>query len=79
MDIVMGNWRGVFGAPGISAAQRAALTGWITALHATPQWREIVQRQGWDDAFLTGDEFTQFIARDEAETRQVLMDIGLAG
>jgi putative tricarboxylic transport membrane protein len=79
MDIVMGNWRGVFGAPGISAAQRAALTGWITALHATPQWREIVERQGWDDAFLTGDEFTQFIARDEAETRQVLMDIGLAG
>ncbi len=78
MDIVMGNWRGVFGAPGINANQRRALVDWMTALHAAPQWREIVQRQGWDDAFLVGDDFTQFLARDEAETRQVLVDIGLA-
>lgn len=78
MDIVMGNWRGVFGAPGINANQRRALVDWITALHGSPQWREIVQRQGWDDAFLVGDDFTSFLARDEAETRQVLVDIGLA-
>lgn len=79
MDIVMGNWRGVFGAPGINANQRRALVDWITALHGSPQWREIVLRQGWDDAFLVGDDFTSFLARDEAETRQVLVDIGLAG
>ncbi|WP_237215196.1 Bug family tripartite tricarboxylate transporter substrate binding protein [Falsiroseomonas oryziterrae] len=78
MDIVIGNWRGVFGAPGISAAQRQALTDWMTTLHATPQWREIVQRQGWDDAFLTGAAFEQFLARDQADTEQVLRDIGLA-
>lgn len=79
LDIVLGNWRGVFGAPGISAAQRQALTDWMTALHATPQWREIVQTRGWDDWFLAGPAFEQFLARDEEETRQVLRDIGLAG
>ncbi|WP_270938028.1 tripartite tricarboxylate transporter substrate binding protein [Falsiroseomonas oryzae] len=79
MDITLGNWRGVFGAPGINATQRQALVDWMTALHASPQWREIVQRQGWDDAFLVGDAFTQFLARDQAETEQVLRDIGLAG
>lgn len=79
LDIVLGNWRGVFGAPGISAAQRQALTDWMTALHATPQWREIVQTRGWDDWFLAGTAFEQFLARDEEETRQVLRDIGLAG
>jgi len=78
VDIVMGNWRGVFGAPGITAAQRTALVDYMTALHATPGWREIVTRQGWDDAFLVGDAFTQFLARDEADTGQVLRDIGLA-
>lgn len=78
VDIVMGNWRGVFGAPGITPAQRTALVDYITALHGSPGWREIVARQGWDDAFLVGDAFTQFLARDEAETRQVLIDIGLA-
>jgi putative tricarboxylic transport membrane protein len=79
LDIVIGNWRGVFGAPGISAAQRQALVDWMTALNAAPQWREIVERQGWDNAFLVGDAFTQFLARDQAETEQVLRDIGLAG
>ena len=78
IDIVMGNWRGVFGAPGITAAQRQALVDYITALHATPAWREIVARQGWDDAFLVGQDFASFLARDEAATGQVLRDIGLA-
>jgi putative tricarboxylic transport membrane protein len=79
VDIVMGNWRGVFGAPGITAAQRQALVDYITTLHATPAWREIVTRQGWDDAFLVGQDFATFLARDEADTAQVLRDIGLAG
>jgi putative tricarboxylic transport membrane protein len=78
MDIVIGNWRGVFGPPGISPTQRQALVDWMTALHATPQWREIMTTRGWDDAFLAGAAFEQFLARDEDDTRQVLRDIGLA-
>jgi putative tricarboxylic transport membrane protein len=79
IDIVMGNWRGVFGAPGINATQRQALVDYVTALHAAPAWREIVTRQGWDDAFLSGQAFTDFLARDQTDTEQVLRDIGLAG
>jgi len=78
IDIVMGNWRGVFGAPGINANQRQALVDWMTALHASSQWREILERQGWDDAFLVGSAFEDFLRRDLAETEQVLKDIGLA-
>ena len=78
LDIVLGNWRGVFGAPGISGAQRQALADWMTALHASPPWKEILSTRGWDDWFLTGPAFEQFLARDEEETRQVLRDIGLA-
>lgn len=77
MDIVIGNWRGVFGAPGITPAQRQALVDWMTALHASSQWREILDRQGWDDAFLTGTAFEEFLQRDHAATEQVLKDIGL--
>ncbi len=77
MDIVLGNWRGVFGAPGINASQRQALTDWMTALHASSQWKEILQRQGWDDAFLTGTAFEEFLRRDQADTEQVLKDVGL--
>lgn len=79
IDIVIGNWRGVFGAPGINATQRQALSDYIGALVATPQWKEIVARQGWDEAYLSGAEFERFLARDQADTEQVLRDIGLAG
>jgi putative tricarboxylic transport membrane protein len=78
LDIAMGNWRGVFGAPGISAAQREALTKLVTDMAALPAWREMLQQRGWDDAFLAGPAFEQFLAKDQADTEAVLKDIGLA-
>jgi putative tricarboxylic transport membrane protein len=79
VDVVTSNWRGVFGAPGISAAQRQALTDLMTAIHALPAWRETLTTRGWDDAFLTGDAFAQYLNRDIAATEGVLRDLGLAG
>jgi putative tricarboxylic transport membrane protein len=78
MDIAMGNWRGVFGAPGISAAQREALTKLVTDMCALPAWKQMMETRGWDDALLAGPAFEQFLARDLADTEAVLKDIGLA-
>ncbi|MBP0465685.1 tripartite tricarboxylate transporter substrate binding protein [Roseomonas sp. PWR1] len=77
LDIVIGNWRGVFGAPGINAAQRQGLVDFFTALHALPAWRQLMETRGWDDAFLTGTAFEEFLARDQRETEAVLRDVGL--
>jgi putative tricarboxylic transport membrane protein len=79
VDVATANWRGVFGAPGINATQRQALTDLMTTLHATPAWRELLTTRGWDDAFLAGEPFAQYLARDIAETEGVLRDLGLAG
>jgi putative tricarboxylic transport membrane protein len=78
VEVVTSNWRGVFGAPGISAAQRQALADLMTAVHATPAWREMLATRGWDDAFLAGTAFEQYLTRDLAETEGVLRDLGLA-
>ncbi len=78
VNVVLGNWRGVFGAPGISPAQREALVSFFTALNATPQWAELLATRGWDNAFLAGEAFDAFLQTDEAETLGVLRDIGLA-
>lgn len=77
VDVVAANWRGVFGAPGINAGQRAALTALMTELHALPAWRELLATRGWDDAFLAGPAFDQFIAADTVATESVLRDLGL--
>lgn len=78
LDLTSGNWRGVFGPPGLSAEAKQKHVEFLTALHATPQWRELVQTRGWDDAFMPAPAFEAFIRRDEEATAAVLRDIGLA-
>jgi putative tricarboxylic transport membrane protein len=78
VDVATANWRGVFGAPGINAQQRQALTDLMTAIHGLPAWKSMLETRGWDDAFLTGGAFSQYLSRDIAETEGVLRDLGLA-
>ncbi|PZP43782.1 MAG: C4-dicarboxylate ABC transporter substrate-binding protein [Azospirillum brasilense] len=77
LDIVTGNWRGVFGAPALRESDRAKLVTLMTDLNARPEWKALLERQGWDNAFLSGDAFTHFIAEDQVATEQVLRDLGL--
>jgi len=78
VDVVTSNWRGVFGAPGIQPAARAALTTMITEMHALPAWRALLEQRGWEDAFLTGADFERYIAQDTRDTEAVLKELGLA-
>ena len=78
LDVVMTNWRGVFAAPGIRPDAREKLTALLTELHALPAWVEMLKTRDWQDAFLTGDAFTAFLAADQARTEVVLKEIGLA-
>lgn len=79
VDVVTANWRGVFGAPGINPAQRAALTALMTELAALPAWRELLATRGWDNAYLSGADFDRFLTADIAATEAVLKELGLAG
>jgi putative tricarboxylic transport membrane protein len=78
LDVVATNWRGVFAPPGITEAQHKALIDLMTAVHATPQWQEILKQRAWTDAFLTGEAFAAALKRDIAATESVLKDLGLA-
>jgi len=77
VDVVMGNWRGVFAPPGVKPEDRAKLVAFLTELDAMPAWQELCQRQGWDRAFLAGDAFAEFLKQDEAATGAVLKEVGL--
>jgi putative tricarboxylic transport membrane protein len=77
VDIVMGNWRGIFAPPGVKPADREAMVKFFTDLDALPAWQELCQRQGWDRAFLAGNDFEAFLKQDEAATGVVLKEVGL--
>ncbi|WP_374669854.1 Bug family tripartite tricarboxylate transporter substrate binding protein [Ramlibacter sp.] len=71
-DVVLGNWRGVYGAPGISAEQRAALTDIITKATKHKSWQDALEKNGWTPALLTGKAFDEFVDNEFAALRATM-------
>ena len=53
INVEIGNWRGVYGAPGITAAQRKALTDMVLAALKTKSWAESLEKNDWTPAVLS--------------------------
>lgn len=76
-DVVIGNWRGVYGAAGISDAQRKALTEMVLKATRTKSWAESLEKNNWTPALLTGKEFEDFVDRDFAALRAIMVKSGM--
>src|SRR5688572_22828843 len=71
-DVILGNWRGVYAAPGISAADRAALTSAVVAATKTKAWEESLKKNGWTPAVLAGKEFEDFVEYEFSSLRAIM-------
>ncbi len=76
-DVVLGNWRGCFGGPGLSAAQQDALVKAVKSATETPAWKETLAKFGWTPWFLGGDEYKKFLQEDIARGGGILASLGL--
>lgn len=77
IDVEIYNWRGVYGAPGITPEQQKTLIDAVLKGTQTPQWKEALARNEWTPYVLTGAEFGSFV---EAETKRlggILRELGL--
>lgn len=72
LDVVFQNWRAIVAAPNISKEQKQYLIELVTKARNSPTWQNIVKRNSWQDSFLTGDEFTQFIINDSKQTQHIV-------
>ncbi len=77
IDVVIGNWRGVFGAPGITPAQRQALTEMIVKATKSKAWAEAMEKNQWTPALLTGPAFDKFVDDEFASLRAVMVKSGM--
>jgi putative tricarboxylic transport membrane protein len=77
VDLVLTNWRSVVAAPGISADQKKVLAEAIDKLVKSPAWKEVLKQKGWDDAYLSGDAFVDFLKKENARVTDVLKSVGL--
>ena len=77
INVEIGNWRGVYGAPGISAEQRKALTDMVLKAAKTKVWAEALEKNNWTPAVLAGKEFEDFVDREFASLRATMVKAGM--
>lgn len=78
IDIVLGNWRGIMGAPEMSAAGTKAWTERLEKMCASKDWTDGLAKQGLENACLTGDKFAGFLKDEQARWSVTLKDVGIA-
>ncbi|MES2787892.1 MAG: tripartite tricarboxylate transporter substrate binding protein, partial [Pseudomonadota bacterium] len=77
INVEIGNWRGVYGAPGITDAQRKALTDMVLAALKSKSWSEAMEKNNWTPAVLSGAAFEKFVDDDFASLRATMVKSGM--
>jgi putative tricarboxylic transport membrane protein len=78
IDLVFTNWRGIVAPPEISDADKAALDNAVAKMHESQEWKDVLTKNGWTDAYLTESEFKTFLAEQTTDVEGVLTKLGLA-
>jgi putative tricarboxylic transport membrane protein len=76
-NVVLGNWRGVYAGPDISAEQRAVLTDLVVRATKTKAWADALEKNNWTPALMTGKEFDSFVDYEFTSLRAVMYLSGM--
>lgn len=77
VNVELLNWRGIVAPPDIDEETVAAMVDFFTQVNESQAWQDVVETNGWENTFLTGDEFATFIDEETTRIEGVLADIGL--
>ena len=77
INVEIGNWRGVYGAPDITPAQRKQLTDAVLKAVKTKAWAEALEKNNWTPALMAGAEFEEFVDREFASLRATMVKAGM--
>jgi putative tricarboxylic transport membrane protein len=78
INVEIYNWRGVYGAPGITEVQQKALVDAVVAATKTPAWSATLEKNDWTPLLLTGAEFGKFVDAESARLGALLREVGIA-
>ena len=77
VNFELANWRGVFGAPGISDAQKKELIAALDTTVKSPAWREVLTKNDWIDVYLAGDAFGKYVDEENKRIGDILGKLNL--
>jgi len=77
VNVELGNWRGIFGGPGLSREQRDALVKLVKSATETPAWKQTLEKLDWTPVFLGGDDYKKFLDEDTQRIAGIIGSLGL--
>lgn len=76
IDAQFVNWRGFFGAPGLSKAKADAYRAALAKMYDTPEWEVVRKRNGWVNIHNSGEDFEKFLANQESVIKDLMKKLG---
>jgi putative tricarboxylic transport membrane protein len=77
VNVVLSNWRGLVAAPDIEPQARDWLIAALERMRGTEEWQTYLKNNSWEDSFLAGAAFEQFLAADLRTTSETLAGLQL--
>ena len=77
INVELTNWRGIVGPPGMPDNGKQGWIQMLTRMHDSDAWKSTMQKNDWADAFMTGDQYAQFLKQEDERVAKVLKEIGL--
>ncbi len=69
-------WRGIFGAPGMSADAKAWWGETLKRMATTKTWKDSLEKLQWVDAYTDGDTFAKFLTAEEVSYKELMLATG---
>jgi putative tricarboxylic transport membrane protein len=77
VDVDLANWRAVVAPPGIDDAQKKALLDAVDTMVKSDGWKKVLADKDWMDLYMSGDEFSKYLADENARVTDILKKLGL--
>jgi putative tricarboxylic transport membrane protein len=77
IDLSIGNWRGVVGAPDLAEADKKKLADAIDQMVKSEQWKKKLQEKNWMDNYVSTPQFDSFLKEETVRVSDVLKSVGL--
>lgn len=77
LDVELANWRGFVAPAGLNDDDKKNLTDLVTKMHDSQAWQDAVAKNGWADAFQTGQQFTDFLSAEQTKVKGIIAEMGL--
>ncbi|MER6914591.1 tripartite tricarboxylate transporter substrate binding protein [Streptomyces sp. NPDC000594] len=72
------NWRSMMAPGGLDEKVTAQYIDALKKMYASQGWKDALQRNSWNDNFITGDEFSSWLKEENTRVKGVLDELGLA-